>query len=888
MSQMSIADEITVVEGHGPNVPYLFNMPGIARLCIPPLGEQDGPAGVGDGLTGVTQLPTGVGLAATFDPSLAEQYGRVIGAEERGKGASVNLGPTVNIDRDPRWGRSFETFTEDPFLNAAIATGEIDGVQSQGVLSQVKHFAAYNQETNRDSPQDDVIVSARALNEIYLPAFEAAVQQAGAASVMCSYPAINGDYACQNPYLLTDTLDQQWDFTGFVTSDYGALHDTLGGALGGTDQEQPFPVFYGTQLEDDVENGTVPLAVLNTMVQRILTEMFRFNLIGAPSTASIAATVTTPADQATGTRVADAAATLLENVRGTLPIPARHGGRIVVVGPAASASPTYVGGGSTYVIPSQTVSPLQGLRAAAGPGTRIVYRQGLPTDTSLPAIPSPALTPAYAAAPATGVYIGTLTAPQTGTYVLAINNSCACFSSAYLYLDGRQLIDDPGTPPVSAYSAAVNLRAGRRYSVQITGPSTGFAWGTPSALAQGIRQAVAAARSATTAVVVVSDDTESEGSDRSSLELPSAQNELISKVAAANRHTAVVIDAGAPVAMPWLRSVGAILDAWYPGQSNGTSLARVLFGWVDPSGHLPVTFPVNLSQVPASTPAQFPGTVTGTTGTVQYSEGVDVGYRWYDAKNITPLFPFGFGLSYTRFAYSHLQIGRAGDGVPRDGSAGDGSVADGVHDVTVSATITNVGQRAGADVPQLYVGDPASTGEPPRQLVGFDRVTLRPGRSARVRFTITPRDTWWWGERAGGWNQTAGRYGVYVGDSSALSNLPLRGAFTISTTPGARQVEIDAPASTTPGQPATVLVRLTASGDETLDEVALSLQAPQGWMVTDSTPTTFHDVKPSDTPTATFTVTPPAWAPAVNAVLHATASLGPDAQRESGVSVGVG
>src|SRR5262249_50022209 len=275
--------------------------------------------------------------------------------------------------------------------------------------------------------------------------------------------------------------------------------------------------------------------------------------------------------------------------------------------------------------------------------------------------------------------------------------------------------------------------------------------GTPSALAPGIAAAVSAARTASVAVVVVSDDTESEATDRLSLNLPSAQDELISAVAAANPHTVVVGNAGAPVAMPWRpgRRAGGVAP-WYRGRTSGTALASVLFGQTDPGGHLPVTFPVSLSQVPASTTAQFPG----NGSTVQYSEGVDVGYRWYDAKDVTPLFPFGFGLSYTHFSFSQLSVSR--------------QVTDGTQDVRVSAAVTNTGHRAGSEIAQLYLGDPAGTGEPPRQLAGFQRVSLGPGASARVSFVLTPQQESWWDDAAGGWTQTAGQYQVYVGDSSAL------------------------------------------------------------------------------------------------------------------------
>ncbi len=886
MSHMTVADEDFLVEGHGtaaepPSTstggnPYVFWMPGLqtsssgAPLCIPALGEEDGPAGVADGLPDVTQLPAGVDLAATFDPSLAHAYGAVIGSEERGKGAAVNLGPTINIDRDPRWGRSFEAFTEDPFLNAALATSEIDGVQSTGEMSQVKHFAAYNQETNRNTENDDVIVNQRTLNEIYLPAFQAAVQQAKAGSVMCSYATVNGVYACQSRYLMTNKLDQEWDFPGFVTSDYGALHSTAGGAYGGLDQEQPFNTYFGQPLLDAVLGGAIAQPVLNTMVQRMLTEMFRFGLFDNPPTGNPYSPVTTPAHQATGTQVAEAGTTLLKNNNGTLPLPVKNGGTVAVIGPAASASPISGGGGSAYVIPSQTVTPLQGIQAAAGSGTNVTYAQGLPTDSSLPAIPNSDLSQPNNGTGFGGSYSATLTVPQAGTYVLALTNPCGCYSSEYLTVDGNQLIDNPGTPPVNVYSVAVNLTAGSHtISVSGGGESAPLTWATPSVLGPDIAAAVSAAQTAQSVVVVASDDTESEATDRPGLNLPSAQDELISAVTAANPHTTVVIDAGAPVVMPWLSQAGAVLDAWYPGQSNGTALASVLFGQTDPSGHLPVTFPASLSDVPASKAEQFPG----VNGQVLYTEGLDVGYRWYDAQNITPLFPFGYGLSYTKFGFSGLNVSR--------------KVSDGVSDVTVSATITNTGGTAGADVAQLYLSDPQSVGEPPRELVSFKRIFLPKGGSARLQFTITPRDTWWWDTDAGGWTQSAGMYDVYVGDSSAIANLPLTGSFKIPVTAGARQVVVHAPRVIAPGQSGTVRVRLTHGGTETLRNVIISLQLPQGWSQQAITRSAFRRLSPQQSALAVFQVTPPSWEPATNEVVHATAQLGPDAQREAGVTVGV-
>ena len=808
----------------------MFYIAGIPSLCVPAIGEEDGPVGVGDGLTGVTQMPAAVSLAATFDPSLARQYGQVVGSEERGKGAMVNLGPTVNIDRDPRWGRSFEAFTEDPDLNGALAAAEIEGVQSQDEMSQVKHLAVYNQETNRNTPADNAIVSQRALHEIYLPAFYAATVQAKAASVMCAYSTINGQAACQNQYLMKTTLDQRWNFPGFVTSDYQATHSTVQSADAGMDQEMPAPQYYGSALQSAVEDGQVSMGTLNQMVSRILREMFRFNEFNDPPTGTTSTTVTTAAHQAVSTAVAEAGTVLLKNSGGTLPLSASNAGSVAVIGPAASAQPTDTGGGSAYVTSTFNVTPLQGIEAAAGSGANVTYTQGLPTDTQLSAIPSADLTPAYASTGYGGSYTGTLTAPETGTYVLGFQNP-GSYTVTNLSLNGKNILANPGTPPVSTYSVAVNLQAGQTYTLQLNGggPSANLSWATPSQLAPGIQQAVQAAESASTAVVVVSDDTESEAADRASLSLPSAQDELISAVAAANPHTVVVVDAGAPVTMPWLNQVAAVVDAWYPGESNGTALANVLFGTVDPSGHLPVTFPQSLGQVPASSPNEFPG----VNGQVDYSEGIDVGYRYYNANNETPLFPFGYGLSYTSFRYSNLSVSPT---AVRNASSNPGPTScrcngqNGAQ-VTVSATVTNTGAVAGSDVAQLYLDDPAAAGEPPRQLKGFSRVTLQPGQSKTVRFTLNGHDLSYWNDAAGGWVVPDGDYRVYVGDSSATANLPLRGTFAVVRSVGARYATLSAPATVNAGSTATVTATLVNDGDYAMPRAQFTLKAPAGWSV---------------------------------------------------------
>jgi beta-glucosidase len=817
LPRMSLTDKIDMLAGTGATglADGAVTTTAVLGLCIPALALADGPNGVGDGRSGVTQLPAGVSLAATWDYSLAKRYGQVVGAEERSKGIMVDLGPTINIDRDPRWGRTFESYSEDPYLNGTLAGAEIGGVQSQGVMSQVKHYAVYNQETNRNTPADDAIVSERAEHEIYLPAFWAAINKGNAPSVMCAYSTVNGVPACQNKYLIGETLDQRWGFAGFVSSDYGATKATEPSVEAGLDQEMPDAGYYGSALAAAVGSGEVEVSAVNQMVSRILTEMFRFGEFNDPQ-GSPSAAVTTRAHQEVATDVAEAGTVLLRNTAGTLPLPASGAGAVAVIGPGASAAPTDSGGGSAHVTAPFSVTPLQGIRAAAKAGTTVSYTQGLPADTSLSPIPASALTPA-----------GRLTAPETGTYVIALKSPS---SRAALSLDGKQILADAGTPPTD--SVSVNLRAGQTYPLRVSGgdAATSLSWATPSDLAPGIARAVAAARAARTAVVVVSDDTESEAADRASLNLPSAQNELISAVAAANPRTVVVIDAGAPVVMPWISQVASVLDAWYPGESNGTALAAVLFGRVDPGGHLPITFPVGLSQVPASSPSQFPG----EDGQVLYSEGIDVGYRYYDAKNETPLFPFGYGLSYTHFSYSHLTV------TPRqvqNGSSNPGATSCGCNgqsgrQVTVTARVTNTGKVAGSDVAQLYLGDPASAGEPPRQLKGFQKVTLRPGQSTTVRFTLNGHDLSYWDDTADGWVLPDGRYRVYVGDSSALANLPLRGGFTVTRSLSARYATLEAPPTMGAGGSDTVTATVVNDGDYAMPGARLTLHVPAGWTVT--------------------------------------------------------
>jgi beta-glucosidase len=662
LSHMSTTQKVTLLTGASGSS-YVGFTPAIGSLCIPAMNLEDGPAGVGDGMSNVTQLPAPVDAAATWDTSAEQLYGQVIGSEQAAKGTTIDLGPTINIVRDPRWGRAFESIGEDPYLNGTLGAADIQGVQSTGVMAQVKHFAVYNQETNRNTPSDNAVVSNRTMQEIYLPAFQDSVQQGAASSVMCSYSTINGAYACQNPYLLSTVLRQQFGFGGFVTSDWGATHSTAASANAGLNQDMPGnDGFYGATLASAVSSGSVTAATLNSLVTPVLSEMFAFGLFDEPPAGSPAQTATTSAHVSDALQLAEEGTVLLKDSGSVLPL-ASSTKSIAVIGTDASSSPLTAGGGSAGVNSSGTVTPLQGITSRAGSGITVSYNDG------------------------------------------------------------------------SSTSSAASLAA-----------------------------------SSSVAVVFVSNN-ESEGSDLSSISLSSASNSLISAVAAANPHTIVVLNTGSAVTMPWLSSVAGVLEAWYPGQQDGAAIAALLFGDADPSGHLPVTFPQSLSQVPASTTAQWPG----TGGTVQYSEGVDVGYRWYNANSLTPLFPFGFGLSYTSFSFSNLQVGTLAKG----GAA------------TVTATVTNTGSRAGADVAQLYVSDPAASGEPPRQLEGFARANLQPGAGQTVSFRLTQRNLQYWNSSTSAWATSAGSYGVSVGDSN--TNLPLTGTLAVSSAQIGQPLTITSP-----------------------------------------------------------------------------------------------
>jgi beta-glucosidase len=620
---------------------------GIPRLGIETFKITNGPAGAGPGdsksAQPATALPSALALSASWDVGLAEDFGTVAGQEVADRPEHLIEAPGVNIARVPRNGRNFEYFGEDPYLSGQLSVREVKGIQAQGTLAEVKHFAANNQENQRKSI--NVAVDERTLREIYLPAFEATVKQGGVAAVMCAYPKVNGQFGCENTHLLKDILRGEWGFKGFVQSDYTATHSTVAAAQAGLDLSMKHD-FYGDATKAAVQSGQLKESVVDGLLIHRYTPMFKLGFFDNPPQQK---PIPAAADGAVARKIATASSVLLKNSQKQLPLVTTGLHSIAVIGPYGKSAHTG-GTGSSAVKPLYTVSPVQGIKNVVGSGVPVTYNDG--SDTAA---------------------------------------------------------------------------------------------------------AAAAATAADVAIVMVGNK-DREGADRSSLALGAGQDALISTVAAANPHTVVVLKTGGPVLMPWLSSVPAVLEAWYPGEEDGNAVADLLFGKANPSGHLTMSFPRNEVDTPASTPAQYPG----VSGTVHYTEGLQVGYRWYDAQQVKPLFPFGFGLSYTTFSFANLSMPAAPDGNGR---------------LAVSLDVTNTGTRAGADVVQVYVSAPASAGEPPKQLKGFAKVQIGAGQTRHVTITLQDRAFSVWSTSGNKWTPVPGAHTVLVGDSSR--NLPLKGTVTV-------------------------------------------------------------------------------------------------------------
>ncbi|MDE0803385.1 MAG: glycoside hydrolase family 3 C-terminal domain-containing protein [Acidimicrobiales bacterium] len=767
-----------------------WRIAGIPRLGIGDLKVTDGPTGArGDLTTGARAVcfPVGSAIGATWDTDLVGEIATVLADEARSKGAEVLLGPTVNIHRHPLAGRNFECYSEDPELTARLCVAFIAHLQAGGVGASLKHFVCNDSEFERHSISSEV--DERTLREVYLRPFESAVAAADPWTIMAAYNKLNGTHATEHHWLQVELLKEEWEWPGMLVSDWYATHDTVASGNGGLDLQMPGPALqFGPELAKAVRDGSVDEVDVADKARRVLRLYARTGKLNRPDAVD-ETSIDTPERRALARRAATSSTVLLTN-DGVLPL----GGSpsIAVIGP--NATPGRIqGGGSSEVTPHYSVSPLDGIcerfdtlggvTHARGVGAGLFgspidpalldgggfdevffgtpdlsgdpYRSARSTEASMSFFG--AAVPDLGLGSFSARWTARFTPDQSGDWRFTVAGA----GRTRVRIDGDAVVDDDTAGPKMAiwvqslepvsgvrsldagttYDLAVELRADERGVL----PHLRFAAAPPDPAAETAR-AVAAARSADVAVVVVgtSSDYETEGEDRSSFELPAGQDELIERVAAANPNTVVVVNAGSPIPMPWVDSVRAVLWAWYPGQEFGNALADVLSGDADPGGRLPTTFARRLQDTPAFT--SYPGEF----GTVRYSEGLFVGHRWYDARDIEPLFPFGHGLSYATF-----EIGEVTAAVDDDGA------------VTVRAAVTNVSARAGSEVVQVYVEPPAGPpSRPVRQLAGFAKVHVDAGASTTATVEIPARALAHWDPSASVWQVAEGAHTLWVGRSS--------------------------------------------------------------------------------------------------------------------------
>ena len=684
LSRMTLEEKVAILHAQSK-----FSSAGVPRLGIPEVWCTDGPHGIrpevlwdewdqaGWTNDSCTAFPALTCLAATWNPEMSALYGKSIGEEARYREKDILLGPGVNIYRTPLNGRNFEYMGEDPYLSSRMVVPYIEEVQKNGVAACVKHFALNNQETHRHGI--DVEVDDRALNEIYLPAFKAAVQEGGAWAVMGAYNKYKGEHCCHNRYLLNDILKRDWAFDGVVVSDWGGTHDTKQAAENGLDMEfgswtdglswgasNAYDNYYlAAPYLDMLRKGEASTATLDDKARRVLRLIFRT----AMNTRKPFGSLNSPEHLAAARRIAGEGMVLLKNEGGVLPIDLGRAKTIAVVGENAIKMMT-VGGGSSSLKVRHEYTPLEGIRAAAAGKAEVIYERG---------------------------YVGDV----TGDY---------------------------------------------------NGVKTGQDLSESRSEAQLIADAAAAARKADAVIFVgglnKSTHQDCEGDDRLQYGLPYAQDKVIGALAEANPNLAVVIVSGNAVAMPWIDRVPAVLEAWFSGSEAGNALADVVFGAVNPSGKLPFTFPVRLEDNGAHALGEYPG-----ADKVKYNESIFVGYRWHDKEQLKPLFAFGHGLSYTAFAVGNVKADRTT-------LAPNGSIR-------ISADVTNTGDRAGAEVVQLYIGDEQSSlPRPVKELKGFQKVSLNPGQTRTVTFEITPGMLQYYDDAKGAWVAEPGAFTAYVGAAS--------------------------------------------------------------------------------------------------------------------------
>ena len=814
----------------------MWSTASVPRLGIPSIQLTDGPNGARGTRPGpagptATCVPCGSALGATWDPDLVERVGALVGREARAMGARVLLAPTVNIHRSPLAGRNFECYSEDPLLAGRVAAGYVRGAQSQGVATTVKHFVGNDAEFERYTISSEI--DERALREIYLRPFELAVREGGSLGVMTSYNRVNGRWCSEQPELIAGILRDEWGFEGFVVTDWFGVTGTVASAEAGVDLEMPGPArAFGPALAAAVRAGDVAEAVVDGQVTRLLTAFERIGATGAAEREPSGddQPVDQPEDRVLARRAATESMVLLAN-DGLLPLDRSALRTLAVIGPNADRA-QIMGGGSASLRPRYLVTPLEGLTAALGDGVRVVHERGCDNRRSTPTLggrstespsggvgfdleyfadPNPggdvvhrartpvlellALEPPAPELPRSGWSLRALTRftpAESGTHVFTLIQA----GRARLTVGDRVVIDGFADPPPAGdafygmgsveVEAPVELVAGA--AVDVVVEFSALARRGQGALKVGCRapeppdlleRAVAAAAEADAAVVIVgtTGEWESEGHDRTSMDLPGAQDELVRRVLDANPATVVVVNAGSPVTMAWAPDAPAVLQIWFGGQEMAGGLADVLLGDAEPAGRLPMTLPERLEHNPSF------GNFPGESGRVRYGEGVLVGYRWYEARHLPTRYPFGHGGSYTRFAIGEPTVSRP--------STTTAELAAGER-LVVTVPVTNTGDRRGTEVVQCYVASLAPrVMRPPKELAGFAKVRLDPGETTTVRIELDGRAFAYWdaappdgdaiAARAAalpmrrpsgpvstpGWRMDPGRYELHVGRSSA-------------------------------------------------------------------------------------------------------------------------
>jgi beta-glucosidase len=789
-----------------------FTLEGVERLGVPRVRVADGPTGVrsNEGEP-ATVFPVGVAMAATWNPALVREVGAAIGREALALDDHVILAPTINIVRTPLWGRNFETYSEDPFLAGRLGAAYVEGLQSEGVGASLKHYAANNQEEKRMTV--NVELDERTLREIYLAAFEHVVKTANPWTVMASYNKVAGVYATENRRLMVDILKDEWGYDGVVVSDWGAVHATAAAANGGTDLEMPGPAqWFGDKLVAAVKAGKVPEAQIDDAALRMCRLILRTGALDGGEARK--GEIRTQRHRQIAEQAAAEAVVLLRNEDDLLPLEPATLKRLAVVGPNADAR-RIQGGGSSQVRTDRRVSILSAITERLAGRAEVLHADGGDSEPVPPAARPNHFSPDEARGQAgllceyfaSGDLSGepTQARPERQLGKLVSHNFGGGQPTGYaafrwsgwfwperdgrhelsirgpgemrIWLGGEPLIDastagepdrlDLGGGAAPRKTAAVELAAGRGYPIKVEyvralptrdeqaasgGAAAGLSWEYVSLGVRAPRGTIAeAAELAATcdaAVVVIgaASISEGEGYDRTTLDLPGDQNALVEAVLAANPRTVVVLSNGAPYTLPWIDHVPAVLEAWLGGEAGPDAVARILLGEAEPSGRLPVTFPARLEDTPAH--GFYPGDET-----VTYGEGLNVGYRHFDAGSEPPLFPFGFGLTYTRFSYSDLEA-------PEEVKVGDV--------VPVRFTLKNVGERPGKETAQLYVRPRGPSVERPvKELKGFAKVELAPTQSRQVRIDLDARAFAFYDPEKRDWVAEPGAYDLLIGGSAA-------------------------------------------------------------------------------------------------------------------------